>query len=176
MHRSLPGLLALIGLTLAARPAVAQSTSVTLGGGLTIPTGEYGDYAKTGWLTALGVTRSVGGKGMWVGGELVYGSNSHSDVVGDKTNLPGVLGNLGYRFGDDKKAGPYLFAAAGIMNHQYKSNQYASESEWAFAYGLGAGVDIPAGKMALWVEARYLSRDGTNLIPLMVGVSIPVGK
>lgn len=121
----------------------------------------------------------MGDKGLSVGGEVMYGSNKHSDVAGDKTNLPGAFGFLMYRVGDQSKPGLYLFGQAGILNHQYKTSGspgYSGESDWKFAAGGGAGVDIPAGGVSLFVEGRFITRSGTNFIPFQAGVSIPVGS
>jgi len=169
----------LIGSLLVSSVARAQ-VSVYVAGGPTFPTGEYGTYAKTGWLAAAGVGVSVASvKGLSFGGEFVYGSNKHDGAEGDKTNLPGVFGYAEYRVGDEAKPGVYFFGQAGMLNHQYKpgaSAGYSGDSEWKFAVGGGAGVDIPAGGVSIFVEARYLTRSGTNLVPVLVGVAVPVGS
>jgi len=156
----------------------AQAQYVYLGGGLTVPVGEYGDYAKTGWMAAAGVGVPVGTQGLAVGGEVLYGQNSHSDIDGDKTGLTGFFGWVDYRIGDESKPGVYLLGQAGVLNHQDKpaGTSYEGGSEWKFAVGGGAGVDIPAGSVNVFVEARFLTRSGTNFIPILAGVTIPIKR
>jgi hypothetical protein len=174
-----PALLALVSL-LAATALPAQS--IWVGGGPTFPTGDYGNYAKTGWMASAGVGFPLGeAKKLAVQFEGLYGSNSHSDVDGDKTNLYGGLANLNYRFGDVSKLGLYVYGGAGLLVHDYKSTTYPDEasSDSKFAYQFGAGLDIPLGGIALWIDAKYLRRAesyATALFPLMAGISIPIGK
>jgi hypothetical protein len=176
MNRAIVGAVAtLLAGTLVTGSGHAQAT-VFVAAGPTFPIGEYGDYAKTGWLAMAGFTVPVGPQGLSVGGNLVYGSNKHSDVAGDKTNLPGVFGFLQYRVGPGDKPGVYFYGQLGALNHQYKSaTPAANDSEWGFAWGGGAGVDIPVGRVSLFVEASLIARDGTNLVPLVAGLAIPVG-
>ncbi|MEZ4587315.1 MAG: hypothetical protein R2909_13035 [Gemmatimonadales bacterium] len=158
--------------------STAQAQYVFVGGGLTVPVGEYGDYAKTGWMGAAGIGVPVGDKGLSVGGEVLYGQNSHSDIDGDKTGLTAFMGYLEYRIGDDSKPGVYLLGEAGVMNHKYKpaGMSYEGGSDWKLAVGGGAGVDIPAGSVSVFVEARFLTRSGTNFIPVLAGVAIPLKR
>jgi hypothetical protein len=140
--------------------------------------GEYGDYAKTGWLAAAGFSVPVGTPGLSLGLELALGSNKHSDIVGDKTNLFGGFGFVQYRVGNPEKPGVYVFGEVGALNHQYKpaSSALPSEDDWGLAVGGGGGVDIPLGGVSLFAEARIISRSGTNFIPLMAGIAVPIGK
>jgi hypothetical protein len=150
-------------------------SSIYVGGGPSFPIGEFGDYAKTGWLAAAGVSVAVGGRGLSIGGELMYGSNKHSDVAGDKTNLPGVFGFIQYRAGDPARPGVYFFGQAGVLNHQFKPATGSSDNDWKFAVGGGAGIDIPVGGASIFVEGRVIARSGTNFIPVLAGFAIPIG-
>jgi len=171
------GAAALVVGALVTAPAHGQA-SIFVSGGPTFPMSDFGDYAKTGWMAMAGVNVPVGTKGWSVGGDLVYGSNSHSDVNGDKTNLPGAFGFLQYRVGPTTKTGVYFYGQAGALNHQFRSESVPSDnaSEWGFAYGGGAGVDIPLKSVSLFFEGSIIVRDGTNLVPVVAGISIPVGK
>ena len=153
-------------------------TSIFVGAGPTFPVGDYGTYAKTGWLAAAGFSVPVGTKGLSAGAELAFGSNKHSDIAGGKTNLFGGFGFLQYRVGNPAKPGVYLFGEAGALNHQYKpvSTSGVSSDDWGFAVGGGAGVDIPMGGVSLYVEARIITRSGTGFVPIMAGIAIPFGK
>lgn len=160
-------------------PSVGQAQpTIFVGAGPTFPIGDFGKYAKTGWLAAGGFSVPVGTKGVSLGAELIFGGNKHSDVAGDKTKLFGGFGFLQYRIGNPAKPGVYVFGEAGVLNHQYKpaSTSLASVDDWNFAAGAGAGVDIPVGGASLFVEARIITSSGTNFIPLMAGIAFPVGK
>jgi len=178
MNRFVAG--ALAGLMVGSLGATTGSAqpSIYVGGGPSIPIGEYGDFAKTGWLAVAGLVVPVGPKGRSIGGELMYGSNKHDDTSGDKTNLPGAFGFLQYRAGDPSRAGVYFFGQAGVLNHQYKpgGTGLSDENEWGFSVGGGAGVDVPVGGVTIFVEGRVMTRSGTNFIPLMAGIGIPIGR
>ena len=164
-------------LLVTAASAQAQSPVLFLGGGATIPSGEFGDYAKTGWMANAGVMFPVGGKGFMVGAEGMYGSNKH-DFEGDKTNLTALNGVLLYRFGDMAKTGFYLVGTGGAMSHSYKSEEFPEDedSDWKFAWSGGAGVDIPfGGSKSFWVEGRYMARSDTKFIAILAGIAIGLG-
>lgn len=158
-------------LLVAASSAALAQTKPTffIGAGPTFPSGDYGTYAKTGWMGSAGVNFNVGGKGLWVGPEILYGSNSHDDTEGGKTNLLGVDAALGYSVGSPKKIQPYFFGLVGFMNHQFVPTSGDSESEGAFLWGLGAGLSFPIGKIHLFTETRYMARSDTKFIPIFVG-------
>ena len=172
---------AVVGLVLAvavAAPAAAQNRPFYfLGAGLTMPTGEYGDYAKSGWMLDGGVGLPMGTDGkMWVGGDVMYGSNKHEGSAGDKTNLYGASGNVGYQFVPNALS-PYVYGTAGLLVHSYSPGDsgFDSESDTSFAWGGGAGVAAPVGGASIWAEARYVSRGDTKFIPILVGVTIGGG-
>ena len=76
-----------VAVLVSAAPAGAQY--IFLGGGATLPMGDYKDFAKTGWIATAGVGFDVGSRGLWVEGQGYYGSNKHDDGSGDKTDLLG---------------------------------------------------------------------------------------
>ncbi len=170
----------MLGGALAASSGEAQGRpSLFLAAGPSFPLGDFGDYAKTGWFSYAGFNVPIGDKGLSAGGNVAYGSNKHSDVVGDKTNLMGGFGFLQYRAGNPAKPGVYFYGEVGALNHQFKaagSSGYGSASEWKLAVGGGAGIDIPAGPVGLFIEASIIARGDTKFVPVVAGLSIPVGK
>ena len=152
-------------------PAVANAqVMLYLGGGPTFPSGEYSDYANTGWMAHAGVGVPVGPKGLMAGVDAFYGQNNHSDFDGDKTNPYGAMGFLAYRFGNPERTGIYLLGDAGLLVHKYGSDTFDSESDSQFAFGAGAGVEIPMGGKSIFVEGHYTTSDGTNFISALVGI------
>lgn len=158
-------------LVLLAAPASAQ---FFVAAGLTLPSGDYGEYAKTGWIANAGVKAWASADerlGAWV--EAFYGSNTHDDVDGDKTNLYGGLASLTYNLTTGSTTTPYLIGSVGYMVHQYKSDEFTEfeGSEGGLAFGGGAGIGINT----FYVEARYLTasiEDATTaVIALVAGIT-----
>lgn len=175
----------IVGVALAALLATSlvpsvSSAQVTLffGAGPTFPMGEFGDYAKTGWQAIGGFSVPVGNKGLSVGSNLSLGSNKHSGIAGDKTNLFGGFGFLQYRFGNPARPGIYIYGEGGVLSHSYKpgSSTIPDETDWKPAVGAGAGVDIPVGGAGLFIEASIVARSGTAFVPIMAGFAVPVGR
>ncbi len=164
-------------LLLSVTAAQAQRPNFGFGGGATIPTGDYGDYAKTGWI-GTGFIGFPIAKALSIGAEGYYGSNDH-DTEGDKTNLYGGSGYLTYRFGQPTKPGVYLIGSGGALVHQFKSETTPADesSETKFVWSAGAGVDIPVAKsVSIWLESRYMARGDTKFIPIWGGLSFAFGK
>ena len=163
----------------------ASAQAVFLGAGATIPTGDFADFgagdgANTGWMGFGGVLFPVGEAGLSVGGEGFYGSNSH-DTDGDKTNLYGGMGLVGFTFNQEASAQPFVFSGIGFMTHSYKSDSFptAEGSESGMAVGLGGGVSFPLGGVRGMAAASYNAGlddiDGTTFIGLSAAVQILVG-
>jgi opacity protein-like surface antigen len=175
-------LLSLLAVLVLATGSLAAQSSVWLGAGPTFPMSDYGDYAKTGWMASAGFGLGLGSSGrMGLQFEGLYGSNSHSDVEGDRTTLYGGLANLAYQLGNTAKLHPYVFGGGGLLVHKFGSDDdaYDGESDSKFTYQFGAGLDIPLKSIGLWIDVRYLSRaedSPTALVPIMAGIYIPLGK
>lgn len=161
---------------------VSAQVALTVAGGASLPMGDYGKYANTGYVATVGLLVKTSKPGMSLGGQLLYGGNSHSDYDGDKTTLTGLLGTVNYRFGDAAKAGPFVVGNVGLLRHTYSSDKFPDEegTSYGVAFGGGAGFAIPRGSMNLYAVARYLmaSIDGetTAFVPIQVGVTIPLGS
>jgi hypothetical protein len=153
----------------------ASAQAVFLGAGATIPTSTYGDYAKTGWMGFGGVLFPVGDAGLSVGGEGFYGSNSH-ETEGDKTNLYGAMGLVGFSFMPEASAQPFVYAGAGYMTHSYKSDSFptAEGSESAMAVGLGGGVSFPLGGVRGMAAASYNQGLDTLKETKFIGISAAI--
>jgi hypothetical protein len=171
----------LVALGASAQVASGQA-SLLVSGGASIPMGDYADYAKTGYVAAVGLMFKVGEKGLSVGAQGLFGGNSHSDYDGDKTTLLGALGTVAYRLGDPAKPGISLVGNLGMLQHKYSSDQFPGEegSSSGLAYGGGAAFMVPRGNMSLYAAVRYLMAsiddETTAFVPITVGVVIPLGS
>jgi hypothetical protein len=160
-----------------ALPAATAAQSIYAGVGASIPVGDFGDYADTGWLAVAGFLVPIGDGPIQVGAEGFYGQNNHSDVEGDKTNPYGVMGTLMFDAGADGSIGPYFFGGAGLLVHKFGTDApEGGDSESQFGYQAGAGLDIPFGEsVGGWVEARYMGSKDTNLVGFLAGLSVGIG-
>lgn len=145
----------LLALALAAVPASGQGVYVMVGP--SFPIGDFGDYANTGIHAAGGLTFELAER-LDLYGEGFWGQNGH-DEDGAKTNpyggIAGVLVDLA-----DGSVEPYAFGGAGIMVHRYSFDSdgfSGDDSESAFAFQLGAGIEFELGGLDAFTEARFLS-------------------
>lgn len=158
-------------------PSIATAqTRLFFGAGATLPNGDYGEYANTGWMLNAGLGFPLKNPKVGVNISGWYGGNSHSDFEGDETTLYGAFGHLTYRFHEPQKAGLFAGAGAGFLAHSYGSEQFPDEehTDTGFAYSLLAGLDIPLKKLGLYVLAGWVGGDDT-MVRLMAGLSIPLG-
>lgn len=170
MRRSVIGAASLaLGVALGAAPLPAQFFA---GAYATLPSGDFADYAKTGWMAEAGY-------GFWQGandrltlwGAAGYGSNSHEGSAGDKTNLLTVAAEATYSL-TASESGAYLIGTLGYMRHTYSpgNDAFDSESEGGISFGGGAGWSF--GKF--WVEGRYAtaSIENSTTAFLMLGAGV----
>ncbi|MEQ1692420.1 MAG: hypothetical protein ABMA00_14100 [Gemmatimonas sp.] len=180
LRRGLATLVAIVALGGSSQVAVAQA-ALTVSAGASLPMGDYGKYANTGYLATVGLLFKVGEKGLSVGGQGLFGANSHSDYDGDKTTLMGALGSVVYRLGDATKPGVSLIGNVGMLQHKYSSDQFPNEegSSSGVAYGGGAAFTVPRGRMSVYLAIRYLmasiENETTAFVPIQAGVTIPLG-
>jgi hypothetical protein len=174
---------AALALALVAVMAPSQSSaqvSIALSVGPTFPMGDFGEFAKLGFIGIGGVTVPVGASGLVVGAHGFYGSNSHEDE-GDKTNLLGALGSVGFAFPTSGSMMPYIFGGLGLLKHSYKSEDFPEfeGSESGLAFGGGAGVGFTLGVIQGSLDAFYLMGsgdvDGTDLFGVTFGIGFPLG-
>jgi hypothetical protein len=165
-------------LVLSAASAQAQ-VSFGVGGGLTLPLGDFGDVAKTGWHGLANVGYDLP-SGLGLRGDFYYGQNNvDATGVDGKFKLAGGFGNVLYNFKTPGTVHPYVMGSVGFMNAKadLKSGGVsASDSETKIAFGGGGGIKFKVGSDAnLFVEGRYItvntSGSNTNFIPITVGVS-----
>lgn len=160
----------------------AEAQNVFFGGGLSVPLGEFKDYAKTGWLLQGGIGFDIGSSGVFAEAEGFFGSNGHKDTGNfkEKTNIIAFMAALGKSFGGaDAKVSPYVLAGAGIVGHQFRSDDEdaveGTENKFGFTGAAGLAFRLNE-KAKFWVEARVISSSGTSVIPLLAGVLIELGS
>ncbi|HEY7683133.1 MAG TPA: outer membrane beta-barrel protein [Gemmatimonadales bacterium] len=167
-----------IAVSLGGTPLAAQSFSYGVGGGLTIPTGDFSDGFNTGWnlLAVLGYGRNAG---LGFRGDFYYGQNGIKDPFDGHAKLAGGLANVVYTFPGGRSTRPYVIGGVGVFNAKVNVSAgglSGSDSETKFAFGLGGGASFRAGRDSrVFAESRFIvvnTSDGsTNFIPLTVGIS-----
>jgi hypothetical protein len=161
-----------LALALSAAPATAQIGFV-VGGGATIPMGDFGDVAKTGWMGLAGVRLSLPLMPVSFRAEGLYGQNTADLIANAKTTLYGGMANVMLSIGPPLvPVKPYIIAGAGALNAKVDPGTGTSTSEWKPVFGGGLGINVSLMVVGLFVEARYLRRDDTGFVPIMAGIRL----
>lgn len=152
----------------------AQSAQLGLGGGVIIPTGDYGTADKSGWHGLGLVEISVPLSPVSVRVDAMYGQTSHKNISGN-TKLAGSTADVVWHAGLPKApARFYLLGGLGFYNVKVEVPGFVTASESKVAFDLGAGVSAGMGSAKFFGEARFISvrtsGGATNFIPLSVGV------
>ena len=178
-------LVGVVAVLVASAPARAQY--IFAGGGLSFPIGsDFRDVAKSGWVFTGGIGADIGSKGLWVEAEGYYAQHDRK-VEGDRSNIFGFIGALGYSFNPEAKVSPYVTGGLGIVASQYKTEAGGSlggGTEKGLGYTAAAGIGIKASsKLTFWGEGRFLGSTGDHgppgafdskaqVVMLAVGLSI----
>lgn len=161
-----------------AAPSQAQTTLYISGGG-SFPTGDFGDYADTGWMVAGGAMFGIGSAGLSAGVDLFYGQNNHSVEeidLNSKTTPYGAMGVLLYSFQTGSSISPYVFGGAGVLVHRFSADDIGSESDTQFGYQFGAGLGFPiGGTTELYAEGRYMGSADTKYFAALAGLAFFLG-
>jgi opacity protein-like surface antigen len=174
-------------------------TELSAGGGLAIPTGDFGDVAKTGYLFGGGIGYYATPR-LAVGAELSYNSFGASDELEGATEALffyltdvyvdmdinwSILNVVGYGkyLLTDTNFSPYIKAKAGYYNLKLKVEALGqSEDESESYFGLGGGLGLQyygEGRLGGFAEALYnnIFADDDNLqfFEVRAGVNILFG-
>ena len=177
--RGVRAVVASLVLALGAEPAAAQSaTTWILGGGLSLPAGEFKAYANTGMALTGAVERSLGAHPTSLRFGVSYAVNTDNTAIGfhETTRLTALFGSIVYHF---IGARPRLYAllGAGLLRRDFSSTDPLDNGirDSHFAIQIGEGVTIPVGSVRLFAEARFISTLGPGpfqLFPVVVGIRL----
>ena len=164
--------------------AAAQTPSARfgLGGGATVPVGDYKDLDKIGWHGLGLVQFAVPASPVDIRVDALYGQTTHKDIgttpVPGNSKLYGGLANVVYNISPKLMARPYILGGVGVYHVKVSitSGPGASEtSETKFAFGGGGGVSVGVGQTHFFVEGRFVSiresGGSTSFVPITAGVS-----
>lgn len=188
MKRLVKGFAALaVVAAVSAAPAHAQGVTFSLGGGLTMPLGDYGDATSTGFNGQVGVGFQPANLpiGFEVDGHFILNSGNE-DLVGDLDINSRILAgtvNAVYKFktAETSQFKPYIIAGLGMYNGKATGDDVPDgvEGETDFGINAGAGFDVAVSSLALFVEGRFHNvfsdPSNTNLVNINVGVRLGGG-
>jgi len=147
-----------------------EGTMFGVGGGLLLPTGDYGKVDQTGWHVLGLIQLPISGSSVHLRFDGMLGSTSHQSAFGPgKTTLAGGTADLLLHLGSRASSvRPYVLGGIGFFNVSDGS------SESKFGFGLGGGILFGLGTMHAFLEARYMSiqTSGSSLtfVPITAGL------
>ena len=167
--------------------AEAQGVGFNVGGGLSMPLGDFGDVADMGFHGMAGVAFQPEGLPIGIRVDGMYQTFGASDDFAGPFDL-GVrivsgTANAVYTFTTSEMSTfhPYLIGGVGMYNFAITGDDAEDlgldESETEFGINAGAGFNFAAGEsINLFVEGRFhnvfTEGESTNLIPITVGVRL----
>ena len=151
-------------LVLGAAPASAQ---FYVGGYASLPSGDFGDVANTGFLVEAGfqLFESSNEKlSLYVSGG--YGMNGTDADDLDFTQIMG-LGHVVYDLTSGGSATPYLIGSAGYLSLKTEVGD-ESNTEGGLTFGGGIGLGFSS---RFWVEGKFMtaSIDDATISQLLIG-------
>jgi hypothetical protein len=165
-----------------ASAAQAQTpVSFGLGGGATLPLGDFGDAAKTGFHGTGLVEFQPASLPVGIRLDGTYHrigfSDLFEDVVGEG-NWQMITGTLNgvYTFttAAESKFHPYIIAGGGVYNMKANTDVGDEDSETKFGINAGAGFNMGMGSASIFVEGRFhnvfTEGSSTNFVPITLGV------
>lgn len=194
--RALSLALAIVALPLAsgAQQRAPRALSVGIGGGGTVPVGDFANDVKTGWNGLAFFQYQPAGEGPWaVRAEAQYSRAKYTDdflnYVGasagdDLSNKVLYVGASAlYQLSDGSGVRPYLIGGLGLYELtatlKDQGGVSTSDSESGFGFNGGAGIRF-GGAVGFFIEARFhqfsITPNGgekstSQFIPVSLGLS-----
>ena len=171
-------LVAASAVALSASAAVAQSAlkplSFGVTGGASMPTGDFGDVASTGYNVGALLEFKPVASPVSLRFEGTYQSFDFKDGFDGNARIIAGLANAAFRLPVGSMIRPYLIGGAGMYNVGGEVAGVKVDSENKFGINGGAGFELPLTGISTFVEARYHSvfteNTNTNLFPVTVGI------
>lgn len=173
---------AALALVLGTTPAFAQGAEFSLGGGVSLPLGDFGDASSTGWhgLAAVSFAPSSFPLGFQLDGMYQrFGVDDGGLDLDLSTQLIQGTANAIYKFktSEGSQFRPYLIGGVGVYNFKAIGDDALSdESNTEFGINAGAGFDIKLGSIGAFVEGRFhnvfAEDENLNFIPITAGIRL----
>jgi hypothetical protein len=184
---------AVFALALCATSAHAQSTNqfhLSLGGGLSVPTGDFGSSTDNGYNLVVGVSAHQPNQALGLRAEGFFNQFNSNEFSDTHLQVGGITGNATYDFNLGSMSGGRrgrarnnadnggLYAIGGLGWYQAKvttDNFGDLSSENHLGWNIGGGFRFPLSGFSAYIEARYNSMNlngGSTLsfVPITVGL------
>jgi hypothetical protein len=155
----------------------AQSASILVSGGLSLPVSDLSDIANSGYNVNLGL--AFGAPLIPVGARIEAGLSSFQGKnTGIDTRIASATANAIVNLGPTGAA-PYLIGGLGIYNRHFSGNSLfgVPSDKTTAGVNIGGGIRFPLGGISTFLEARYhvmlgKQDEGSNyqFIPISFGV------
>ena len=155
MKRLVP--LILMALLVMTGTAAAQSrVELALGGGATVPTGDFGNAAKAGWHALATVAIFPGTSVLGVQATGFYGQNTFK-AGGGKWKLSGGVAELRLEMRSKAAFKPFFMLGGGLVDYKaaLTSGPSASNTKAALDGGVGVAYNVGANG-GLFLQGRYV--------------------
>jgi opacity protein-like surface antigen len=178
MKRSVFGVA--IGLALVATAANAQSVvpaakpvSFGIAGGMSMPTGDFGDAFKSGYNVSGIVQFQQPTWPVALRVEAQYQDFGAKGGVDASAKTMGGLASLVYAFPNKSTVHPYVTGGLGFFHLKFDGGELSSSTN-KFGFNAGAGLDFQLSGMNTFIEANWQSiraeGSAANQIPIRVGI------
>lgn len=159
-----------------ATAAAQRPVRVSLGGGVSIPTGAHADAAGTGWHALGAIALSTLMQPIGLRADVAYNRFSAGDaatVPGDDitSSVASATANVTYRLPmTNSPASPYLIAGLGA--YRSDCDAAACEADTRFGWNAGLGVKLYVLRVRSFAEVRFHRAGGAvQFIPATVGLT-----
>ena len=182
-----------LALTLVASHAEAQRRTgrgmfttpfaFSVGGGVTMPTGDLGDAVGNGFHMEGMAARRLRAAPLTLRAEAAYnkfgtkeattGSGNRTVTTSSDAHTTSLTLNAIYDFRTTMRAKPYLIGGAGGYNAASSTTtngSTVSDSQWKFGGSVGGGFRLVVNGWRTFVEARYHKVDQAAYLPISFGV------
>lgn len=154
----------------------AQGFRLGIGGGVLLPTGDYGKADKLGWLAGADATYWLLGAPIGIRADVQYSQTSEkSGVAAHTSKIIGGLAEAVYAFGQKKdQIRPYIMGGIGYYNVKFDPAVGSSVSESKIGFGGGAGLAFKLGLgTRFFVDGKFVSvattGGSTTFFPIRAG-------
>jgi len=176
--KALPKSLLAMGMALVFGASIASAqmpVQFGLGGGVSIPSGSSSNGLKTGWhgMGLIQFKPAASPVGFQIDGAF---QQLGFEGGGGKRQIIDGTGNIVYEFqvAPETRFRPYLIGGGGVYNVKDKQDIGGSDSFTKFGINAGAGFNIQASGVGLFVEGRFhnvfVPGSDFHFIPITAGL------
>lgn len=158
-----------LAIVLVAAPAAAQ-IGWSIGLGPTLPQGDLGDGAKSGFHGMAGATFSLPAAPIKIRADAGYHTMKSEADDEISLNLITVSGDAQWSFMPGPLS-PYVIGGVTWGSASLGGDNAPDvDAENDFGFNVGGGLDFGLASLKLFAEARYFSVGDSDFLPITVGI------